>query len=122
MSGSGKDVASASNQFKSVPGLAIVKFGETATLNGAIEGTAKVNYLYNNGTMGDEVSTGWTLVDDLFTAPTQGPNEDTKGEITRVIVRYDRDATAGVAVHNKADKFPKTIRLILKVLIVDPCD
>ena len=116
MSGSKKQVASNANEFKSVPGLAIVKIGGTAELKGYVEGTAKVNYLFNNGTMGDPAQ-GWTLSSDTgaFVAPSEAPD----AAIDRVIVRYDRDATSGVAVHNKADKFPQTIRLILKVLIVD---
>ena len=121
MSGSDKEVASDSNKLKSVPGLAIVKISDTATLKGYVEGTIKVNYLYNNGTMGSAVSTSdYTIIADTgaFTAPAEAPD----ASIDRVIVRYDRDATVGVAVRNKADKFPKTIRLILKVLIVDPCD
>ena len=121
MSGSDKAVASASNKFKNVPGLAIVKIGDTATLKGYVEGSIKVNYLYNNGTMGDVVPVGqYTIIADTgaFTGPTEAP----EAAVDRVIVRYDRDASAGVAVHNRADKFPKTIRLILKVLIVDPCD
>ena len=121
MSGSDKVVASNASKLANVPGLEIVKIGGTATLNGYIEGTIKVNYLYNNGTMGDAVPTsGYTIVAETgaFTAPAEAPEE----AVDRVIVRYDRDATSGVAIHNKADKFPNTIRLILKVLIVDPCD
>ena len=117
MSGSGKEVASASSQFKSVPGLALVKIGDTTTLKGYVEGTIKVNYLYNNGTMGDKITSGYVIDAETgaFTAPIEAPET----AIDRVIVRYDRDASAGVAVHNKADKFPNTIRLILKVLVVD---
>lgn len=119
MSGSAKEVASVSNEFKNVPGLAIVKLGDSATLTGIVDGSIKVNWLYNNGTMGDAIADP-TLDGEAFTAPASAPvGEDS---IDRVIVRYDRDATSGVAVHNKADKFPKTIRLILKVLVVDPCD
>ena len=50
------------------------------------------------------------------------PAEAPAADVDRVIVRYDRTATSGVAIKNSADKFPQTIRLILKVLIVDPCD
>ena len=126
MSGDKKYVAGAgADEFKNVPGLAIVKIAAnaTATLPGYVANSAKVNYLYNNGTMGDALTADlYTLATasgvTTFTAPAESPEDD----IDRVIVRYDRDATAGVAVHNSADKFPQTIRLILKVLIVDPCD
>ena len=122
MSGTEKKVAGeGANAIKNVPGLAIVKIGANpVTLKGYVENSAKVNYLYNNGTMGDPVSggaDGYTLVENtgVFTAPPTAPDKD----VDRVIVRYNRDTTSGVAIKNSADKFPQTIRLILKVLIVD---
>ena len=121
MSGTTKEVASAQNPFQNVPGIAIVKIGETATLNGYVDGSAKVNYLFNNGTMGDTVPTNqYTLVAETgaFTAPAEAPET----AVDRVVVRYKRDVTAGVAIHNSAEKFPDTMVVILKVLIVDPCD
>lgn len=123
MSGTEKKDASKeadTSYFAKVPGLAIVKIGATATLNGYIDGSAKVNYLYNNGTMGDDALSACTITagSGAFTAPSEKPSDD----IDRVIVRYNRKATSGVAIKNSADKFPQTIRLILKVLIVDPCN
>lgn len=121
MSGTTKAVASAQNPFENVPGIAIVKIGETATLTGYVDGSAKVNYLFNNGTMGDTVATNqYTLVAETgaFTAPAEAP----VAAVDRVVVRYKRDVTAGVAIHNSAEQFPDTMVVILKVLIVDPCD
>lgn len=125
MSGSDKIIASAQSQLEDVPGLAIVKIAAnaTATLPGYVDGSAKVNYLFNNGTMGDTVAANaYTIATannvTTFTAPAESPETG----VDRVIVRYDRDASSGVAIFNKADKFPQTVRLILKVLIVDPCD
>ena len=127
MSGSNKKVATDQDALEDVPGLAIVKVaaGESAALTGYVDGSAKVNYLYNNGTMGDTVpANGYTIATTngvpTFTMTAGGAPED--DSIDRVIVRFDRDATAGVAIFNKADKFPQTMRVILKVLIVDPCD
>ena len=125
MSGSDKQVASAQNILKDVPGLAIVKIAAnaTATLPGYVDGSAKVNYLFNNGTMGDAVAANaYTIATADGVTTFTAPAESSDSAIDRVIVRYDRDATSGVAVLNKADKFPQTMRVILKVLIVDPCD
>lgn len=128
MSGTTKKDASVgadASYFSAVPGLKIVKIAAnaTATLPGYVDGSAKVNYLYNNGTLGDTVAANaYTIVTasgvTTFTAPAEAPSTD----VDRVIVRYNRTATSGVAVKNSAEKFPDTIRLILKVLIVDPCD
>lgn len=125
MSGSDKQVASAQNILEDVPGLAIVKIAAnaTATLPGYVDGSAKVNYLFNNGTMGDAVAANaYTIATADGVTTFTAPAESSDSAIDRVIVRYDRDATSGVAVLNKADKFPQTMRVILKVLIVDPCD
>ena len=134
MSGTSKkdaSVAADASYFAAVPGLAIVKIAanQTARLPGYVADSAKVNYLFNNGTMGKEVTaSNYTInvVDgvSVFTAPAEKPQEngETITDIDRVIVRYNRTATSGVAIKNSADKFPQTIRLILKVLIVDPCD
>lgn len=128
MSGTTKKDASVgadASYFSAVPGLKIVKIAAnaTATLPGYVDGSAKVNYLYNNGTLGNTVAANaYTIVTasgvTTFTAPAEAPSTD----VDRVIVRYNRTATSGVAVKNSAEKFPDTIRLILKVLIVDPCD
>lgn len=122
MSGSDKKVAGAgADMFKNVPGIKVVKIGGTTELAGYVDGTAKVNYLYNNGTMGDAVPVGsYELNAETKVFKFTGETPETA--IDRVIVRYDRDATAGVGILNRADKFPNTMHVILKVLIVDPCD
>ena len=132
MSGTSKkdaSVAADATYFAAVPGLAIVKIAanQTAKLPGYVDKSAKVNYLFNNGTMGKTVTTDqYTIAagEDgvtTFTAPAEKPSENGKiiDDIDRVIVRYNRTAASGVAIKNSADKFPQTIRLILKVLIVD---
>ena len=121
MSGTSKQVATTEAPFAAVPGVTIVKISGKATLTGYVDGSIKVNYLYNNGTMGETVDTSnYTIVASSgeFTAPAEAPSND----VDRVIVRYNRKATSGVGIKNSADKFPQTIHLILKVLIVDPCD
>ena len=121
MSGTSKQVATTEAPFAAVPGVTIVKISGKATLAGYVDGSIKVNYLYNNGTMGETVDTSnYTIVASSgeFTAPAEAPSND----VDRVIVRYNRKATSGVGIKNSADKFPQTIHLILKVLIVDPCD
>lgn len=52
--------------------------------------------------------------DGVLTPPTDA-NE------TQYVVKYQRNVENGVAIKNKADKFPGTIRLTLKALCVDPC-
>ena len=125
MSGSGKQEASSSNVFKNVPGLKIAKQsdGTTVVLTGAV-GTPKVNGLFNNGTLGAAFATGGTASASAFAYDdaTKTITLPTSNDYTQYLIRYDRDvAENGVSIYNKADKFPGTVRLIMKVLCVDPC-
>lgn len=83
-----------------------------------------VNYVENNGTLGDAIpSTSLSL-----TAPGTG---ETASKLTITdadtshkawIVKYNRSVTDnGIQIVNRSDAFPKTVKLTLKVLIVDPC-
>lgn len=108
-----------------VPGLKVVKSSEAASvvLTNA-SGTPKVYGLFTNGTLGDEFQTGGSASATAFAY------DDTSktltiplsNDYTQYLIRYDRTATdKAVVIRNKADKFPGTVRLILKVLYVDPC-
>ena len=105
-----------------MPRIITVDSGREITLTNAIDGTIECTVLNSNGSMGDRMiaaqsSTATTYkfdtTNDSFTAPTI--------EGAQFIVRYKRTVRNGAIVHNSADKFPATIRLILKCLAVDPC-
>lgn len=107
-----------------MPKITKVKGGQQVTLTGAVDTSIKVTELGTNGAMGDVIAASaatasatqyaFNSSDDKFTAPT-----DTNKEY---LVRYDREVSNGAIVHNSADKFPDTIKLILKCLAVDPCE
>lgn len=108
-----------------VPGLKVAKAsdGTTVVLKNAT-GTPRVYGLFTNGTLGDEFQTGGTAsasafaYDDTTHTVTLPVNND----YTQYLIRFDRTATENaIVIRNKADKFPGTVRLILKVLYVDPC-
>ena len=121
--GSGKVEASASHKI-TAPGISIVKQeAGTVTLKN-VTGTPKVYGLLTNGTLGTEFSKGGTATVSTFAYD----DEDMivtlplSNDYVQYLVRYDREMTDGaVEMVNKADKFPGTIRLVLKVLCVDPC-
>lgn len=111
MSGSGKITATTDKKII-MPGIKTIKGGEKGTLTGYISGSAKCHTLANNGTMGP-VRTDFTVADTgVFTAPT---------DEGKYIVEYNREVASGYKIYNRADKFPQTIRLILKVLAIEPC-
>lgn len=119
-SGEGKLVASADAKI-TMPKLITVKAGTTVTLGDYVDGTVKVNALATNGTMGTAYelaetasATKFAIADGVLTPPTDAAE-------TQYVVKYDREVSEGVAISNKANKFPGTIKLTLKALCVDPC-
>lgn len=122
--GEAKQLATVANPI-TVPGLKVAKAsdGTTVTLANAT-GTPKVYGLYSNGTLGDEFQTGGSASASAFAYDdsTHTVTLPVSNDYTQYLIRFDRTATDGaVVIRNKADKFPGTVRLILKVLYVDPC-
>lgn len=120
-SGEGKLTASESAAI-AMPKIITVKAGETVTLANFVEGTVTVNALGTNGAMGKsyvEAATASATEFGLTTAGVLTPPTD--DEESQFIVKYTRNVTSGVAIKNKADKFPGTVKLTLKALAVDPC-
>lgn len=121
MSGSAPEIATAEKPIV-MPRILTLKAGEKVTLTGFVEGTVRVNALDTNGAMGKAYTKGTAASATEFGLTTAGaltlPTDENE---VQYIVKYDRSVTVGAAIRNKADKFPSTIRLTLKVLAVDPC-
>lgn len=105
-----------------MPKIITVKSGATVTLKDVVTGTVTVNEFNNSGTMGKAYTLGSAASATEFALTGGGvltpPTDETA---TRFIVKYQRKVTDGIAIKNKADKFPGTVKLTLKVLAVDPC-
>lgn len=106
-----------------MPKIITVKAGTTVTLKNVVDGSIMVNALDPNGAMGmaytmgtaaSETEFGFDGETGVFTPPTDA-NE------TQFIVKYTRNVASGVVIKNKANVFPKTVRLTLRVLAIDPC-
>ena len=105
-----------------MPAIKKVKAGETATFAGYINGSEKVHALANNGTMGDRFEKGATASETNYAITDQGLFTPPAAEgVTQYIVEYNRVVKDGVAIYNKADKFPGTVKLVLKALAIEPC-
>lgn len=105
-----------------MPKIITVKAGSTITLKNFVEGSVVVNALGTNGAMGKAYeqavaasATTFGLTEDGVLTP---PTDATEAQY---IVKYTRNVNSGVAISNKADKFPGTVKLTLKALCVDPC-
>lgn len=118
--GEGKVEASVAKTI-TAPGILIVK-QEVGTVTLAhVTGTPRVYGLEPNGTLGIEFATGagsaTTFAYDSSTGVVTLP---TSNDYVQYLIRYDRTLNDGaVAITNQADKFPGTVRFILKVLCVD---
>ena len=100
-----------------MPAIKVVKPGETPDFDGYINGSEKVHALANNGTMGDKYTKGATPSSTNYAITDQGRFTPPTAEgVTQYIVEYNRTVSDGVAILNKADKFPQTVKLVLKVL------
>ena len=105
-----------------MPKIITVKAGTTVTLKDVVAGTVKLNAFDESGTMGKAYTQGSNASNTEFAVTTGGVlTPPTDNEVTRYIVKYQRKVTDGIVIKNKADKFPSTVRLTLKVLAVDPC-
>ena len=121
-SGEGKQIASSTNKIV-MPKIVVIDAGaKEVDLPGAVEGSLKVNAFSTNGSMGDSYTkseaasaTAYAFTEaKKFTPPSAA-------DVKQYIVKYDREVESGVAITNRADKFPQTVKLTLKALAVDPC-
>lgn len=81
----------------------------------------KVNGVASNGTLGDEItSENYTI---SVVSGKDSTMEITANDYDHFIIKYNRNVTQNaIKIVNRSDAFPKTVKLTLKVLIVDPCE
>ena len=98
----------------------------TTTLNGITDNGVNANIVVNgvesNGTLGDVIDKN----EYTITAGTGGAYStitfSQEATYDQFIIKYDRAVTKdGIKIVNRSDKFPTSVKLTLKVLIVDPC-
>lgn len=119
--GSAKEVASSSKKI-TMPGVKTVKPGtKTITLKGVKADTVSVVGIAGNGTLMKRYSKDTGAEADKFSITGETLTLPTDTSCAEFVVKYDRDVDSGVKVANRADEFPKTIKLTLKALAVDPC-
>lgn len=120
-SGEGKVEASVSNQIE-VPAI-LYKSGKTTevTLNDLVEGSVHVNGFGNNGALGKEYTSGLSASSTEFQVDGTTLHLPTDTEEEQFQIIYTRKVKSGGMISNRADKFPGTVKLLLKALAVDPC-
>lgn len=121
-SGTDPSFASSTNSIV-MPKIVTVNAKDTIKLEGYEDGTIRVNAYGANGTMGTSFTKGSTATATDFAVTSDGTLTPPTAEgVERYIVKYDRRVDNGIAVYNRADQFPGTVKLTLKALCVDPCE
>ena len=123
MGGTDAQIASAENAIN-MPRIITVEAGKTAVLTGySGDGSdIAVNEVGDNGSMGVAFQVGDSASATAFAVSGTTFTPPTAEGVKSYIVKYTRSVTDGAYIVNKADAFPKSIKLTLKILIVDPCD
>lgn len=86
----------------------------------------KVYGLSNSGTMGKAYTKGVAAsATEFYYEPSTGvltlPTDTSSDAPDQFIIKFDRYAENSVKITNSSDKFPGTVKLTLKVLVIDPC-
>lgn len=105
-------------------GTAEIELCKTEKAANIVAESIRVNDFSNNGTSGKAYAKG----DGTDASEAEFVYSDGKIKLPKVaggtfIVKYERkiEKDKGARIINKGDKFPSTIRLTLKALVVDPC-
>lgn len=86
--------------------------------NGA-NSNVRVYSINNNGTLGDPYAASEYTITPVTNKPSTLAITPHSGD-TKWIIKYDRSVTEnGMKIQNRSDAFPKSVKLTLKVLIVD---
>lgn len=121
-SGSDAVVASSSAKIQMPKIMILNKTTDPITLTGLVEGTVHVNALENNGTMGKAyIQSTAPSATEFGIASTNQLSLPTDSEATRFVVKFEREVESGVKISNQANKYPKTVKLTLKCLGIEPC-
>lgn len=88
------------------------------TDNGA-NNNVVVYSINNNGTLGDAYASSEYTITPVTNKPSTMAITARTGD-TKFIIKYNRSVTEnGMKIQNRSDAFPKSVKLTLKVLIVD---
>ena len=121
-SGTDAQFASSGTKIQMPKILILNKTTDPITLDGLVEGTVRVNAIENNGTMGKKyLQSTAPSTTEFGIAETNKLSLPTDVEATRFVVKYEREVESGVRITNQANKYPKTIKLTLKCLGIEPC-
>lgn len=125
-SGEAKEIATPDHKLRMVKIIEVSGASTAVDLVGldpdAMDNITVIGY-GNNGSMTNAYKKGAVASESEYAVTSAGkltlPTPKTPED--KYLIKYFRLVSAGGAVHNKADKFPGTIKLTIKAICVDPC-
>ena len=100
----------------------VVKAGETATITGIVSGSLKVYGLTTSGSLTKEYEADTTADATHYSITSGGVlTPPTATDETQYFVYYKKTITSGMQFVNKADEFPRSVKLVLEVAGFDVC-
>ena len=128
MSGTDTIYAGSGNDALSIPMIITTDKTTGILLPGIEDNGASANIVVNavsaNGTLGDAyASTEYSVTTKAGSADWSSLSITAHTGDTQFIIKYNRSVEEnGLKIVNRSDAFPKSCKLTLKVLIVDPCE
>lgn len=121
-SGSSPIFATSENKI-AMPKMFHVNKGTVVDLKDYVEGSVKVMQYFGDGSFGKSYTLGETANETQFAiaSETKKLTLPTDAESDMYFVKYMRESDKGVLIQNKANKFPESVRLIIKATYYNPC-
>ena len=99
-----------------------VKAGSTATITGIVAGSLKVYGLTTSGSITKEYEADTTADATHYSITTGGVlTPPTAADETQYFVYYKKTITSGMQFLNKADEFPRSVRIVIECIGYDVC-
>ena len=119
-SGSTPIFASSENKVE-MPKMMHVAKGKDVDIKGYVEGSVKVTQYFGDGSIGKAYTLGAEASKTEFAISENTLKLPTDDDTEMFFVKYIREAETGAKISNRADKFPTSVRAIMKATYFNPC-
>lgn len=116
-------IFASSNNKVAMPKMLHVKAGTEVKIDGYVTGSVKVAQYFGDGSIGKTYELGEAASATAFAiaSATSTLSLPTDSEADMYFIKYMREVESGAKIQNKADKFPESVRFILKATYYNPC-
>ena len=121
-SGSNADFAEQGNKIQMPKMIHVNKTAEKVTLTDYVDGSVKVAQYFGDGSIGKVYTVSETADAEHFQITSAGEltlPKDTDADM--FFIKYTREVEAGSLIKNRADKFPSSVKVLIKATYFNPC-